>query len=127
MAGVLATFLPILDTLGELQEKYGHDEFGKSYNALPSIMQQVYTDLGAVEYSIAAGDAVDPNRMNVVETVYSDEYPANTVIQPLTLGLDMQGNVIRAAQCVASLGPEKAMEEEQQPPVDAPAEDEATE
>lgn len=108
MAGVLTSFVPVLDTLGELQEKYGEDDFGKSYNALESVMRQVFTDLGASEYSIATGDAVDETQMDVVMSEYSEEFPANTVIKPLSMGWELQGNVIRAAQCVASLGSEVA-------------------
>ena len=115
MAGVLASFLPILDKLVELQERYGEDEFGKSYNALQSAMVQVYTELGATEYTATTGQTVDNTRMDVVESVHSNEYPANTVIQPVTMGLELQGNVIRAAKCVVSLGPEKVEEEEEAP------------
>lgn len=122
MAGVLTSFLPILDHLGHLQDKYGNDEFGQSYNALQGIMRQVYTDLGATEYTVSTGDKVDIIRMNVVEKVHSAEHPADTVIQPITLGWELQGNVIRAAECVASLGPEKV--EEQAPEEEAPAEGE---
>lgn len=111
MAGVLASFLPTLDTLGDLQNKYGEDDFGKSYNALQSVMRQVFTDLGANEYGLAAGDAVDTTRMDVVETEYSEQYAKDTVIQPLKMGWELQGNVIRSAQCVASLGSENAVEE----------------
>lgn len=111
MAGVLTTFLPVLDSLGELQNKYGDDEFGKSYNALQSIMEQVYTDLGVKQYTVTTGDKVDMIRMNVVEKVHSEEYPADAVIQPLTTGWELQGNVIRPVECVASLGPEKVEEE----------------
>lgn len=111
MAGVLASFLPVLDTLNDLQAQHGGDEFGKSYSAMPGIMRQVFTDLGSNEYTVATGDAVDKTRMDVVDAVYSDEIPADTVIQPIALGWELQGNVIRSAQCVASLGPEAAAEE----------------
>ena len=120
MAGVLASFMPVLDSLTDLQEKYGDDEYGKGYNAMEGIMRQVYTDLGSNEYSIATGDAIDKSRMDVVDAFYSDEFPTNTVIQPLTMGWELQGNVIRSAQCVASLGPESAAEE----PAEEPAVDE---
>ena len=111
MAGVLTSFLPVLDNLGQLQDQYGDDEFGKSYNALQGIMRQVFTDLGATEYTVNTGDKVDMIRMNAIESVHSADYPADTVIQPLTLGWELQGNVIRAAECVTSLGPEKVEEE----------------
>eukprot|EP00977_Amphora_coffeiformis_P019629 scaffold7349_cov173-Amphora_coffeaeformis.AAC.110 len=122
MAGVLTSFVPVLDTLGELQDKYGEDEFGKSYNALQSVMRQVFTDLGAAEYSVAVGDKVDETRMVVVESQYSEEFPANTVIRPLVMGWELQGNVIRAAQCVASLGPEVTEEQAPEEPAEDPNE-----
>ena len=111
MAGVLTSFLPVLDHLGHLQDQYGDDDFGKSYNALQGIMRQVFTDLGATEYTVNTGDKVDMIRMNAIESVHSAAHPADTVIQPLTLGWELQGNVIRAAECVTSLGPEKVEEE----------------
>ena len=115
IAGVLTSFLPVLDSLNDLQAKYGDDEFGKSYNALPGIMRQVFTDLGSAEYTIATGDAVDRSRMDAVESVYSEEYPTDTVIQPLASGWELQGNVIRPAQCVARLGPETAAPADEAP------------
>ena len=36
MASVVQNFLPILEDLEQLQEQYGNDDFGKSYNALYS-------------------------------------------------------------------------------------------
>jgi len=127
MAGVLTSFVPVLDTLGELQGKYGEDEFGKSYNALQSVMQQVFTDLGAAEYAVATGDKVDETRMLVVESQYSEEFPANTVIRPLVVGWELQGNVIRPAQCVASLGPEVAEEQAPEETVEEKDPNESTE
>jgi molecular chaperone GrpE (heat shock protein) len=113
MAGVLVSFLPVLDKLGMLQAQHGEDEFGKSYNALQGVMRQVYIDLGTTEYTVNAGDAVDKMRVDVIEAEHSDQ-PADTVIRPLSMGLEIDGNVIRAAQCIASLGPvvaEDAVEE----------------
>jgi molecular chaperone GrpE (heat shock protein) len=114
MAGVLASFLPILDKLGELQDKYGEDDFGKSYNALQAVMRQVFTDLGATEYAVNTGDAVDKSRVDAVETEYSESYPKDTVIQALSPGWELQGNIIRSAQCVVSLGSENSVEETSQ-------------
>jgi molecular chaperone GrpE (heat shock protein) len=113
MAGVLVSFLPVLDKLGVLQAQFGEDEFGKSYNALQGIMRQVYIDLGTTEYTVNPADPVDKMRVDVIETEHSDQ-PADTVLRPLSMGLEIDGNVIRAAQCVASLGPmvaEDAVEE----------------
>ena len=121
MAGVLTSFVPVLDNLGHLQDKYGADEFGKSYNALQSTMRQVFTDLGASEYAVATGDKVDETRMDVVESEYSEEFPAKTVIRPLVIGWELQGNVIRPAQCVASLGSQVAEEAAPEEPTDEEA------
>ena len=125
MAGVLASFMPVLDSLTDLQAKYGNDEFGKGYNAMEGIMRQVFTDLGSSEYTIATGDAIDKSRMDVVDAVYSEEFPANTVIEPLTMGWELQGNVIRSAQCVASLGSQAAVEEEEEEAAEELAEEES--
>ena len=111
-ASILTEFLPILDHLNELRDdKYGEDDFGKQYNALPGAMKTAFSELGVTEYTLTTGDAVDKERMIVIDEEYSDNHPKGTVIRPVAMGMELQGNVIRMAEVIASLGPETPEEE----------------
>lgn len=110
VASVLKNFLPALDEFESLEEKYGNDDFGKSFSALGGIMKGVLKELGVVEYSVQPGDAVNKQRMSVVGEEYSEEFAEDTVIRSVSVGMELQGNVMRMAECVASLGSEPAEE-----------------
>jgi len=112
-AATLTEFLPIVDDLIALREKYGEHEFGKQYNALPGAMKTAFTEMGVTEYTVNVGDPVDTTRMIVVGSEYSDEYERDTVLRPINMGMELQGNVILKAECVASLGPEASAVEEE--------------
>lgn len=107
-ASVLSEFLPVMDTLVALRAKYGDDEFGQQYNALPGAIKSGFTAMGCTEYTVHVGDAVDAagGRVVAVESEYSEQFAENVVLRPIAAGLELQGNVIRAAQVVASLGKE---------------------
>lgn len=107
----LAEFLPVLDRLTELKQQYETHDFGKSYNALSDTLRAVFTDLGVTEYTVATGDLVDKSRMLVVDSEHSDEHSADTVLRPVGMGMELQGYIVRYAECVASLGPENPPEE----------------
>jgi molecular chaperone GrpE (heat shock protein) len=92
----------------ELQQQYATHPYGKSYNSLADTLRLAFTEMGVTEYSIATGDIVDKSRMLVVDTEYSNDYSADTVLRPLGSGLELQGYIVRYATCVASLGPESA-------------------
>lgn len=69
-------------------------------------------EMGVTEYTVQVGDAVDKYRMMVVESQHSDKAPANTVLEVLKEGgLELEGNVMRMPEVIASLGPEKKQEE----------------
>lgn len=106
MAVCLAEFLPVLDRMMELKQQYETHEFGKKYNSLTDTLRQAYTELGVTEYTIATGDIVDKSRMLVVDSEYSNDYSADTVLRPVSMGMELQGYIVRYAECVASLGPE---------------------
>jgi molecular chaperone GrpE (heat shock protein) len=110
-AGILANFLPVLDKLTELRETYGEDEYGKQYNALAGAMKSAFSKMDATEVTLAVGDKIDTTRMVVVDSEYSNDHAVDTVLRPVAMGMELQGNVIRLAECVASLGPEPAEEE----------------
>mmetsp|Transcript_21392 Transcript_21392/g.27657 ORF Transcript_21392/g.27657 Transcript_21392/m.27657 type:complete len:266 (+) Transcript_21392:131-928(+) len=107
VALTLTQFLPIYDTLDELNTAYSEDDFGKQYGALYTSIKQAFSDLGAVEYAVAAGDSIDKLRMTVLDSEHSDEQPAETVLRVLRPGMELQGNIVRPAEVVASLGVEE--------------------
>lgn len=74
MASVLQDFLPILDDLEALEEKYGNDDFGKSFSALGGAMRTALKELGVEEYSVKEGDTVNKQRVIVVEEEYTEDF-----------------------------------------------------
>jgi molecular chaperone GrpE (heat shock protein) len=104
----LAEFLPVLDRMTELQQQYATHPYGKSYNSLADTLRLAFTEMGVTEYTVTTGDIVDKSRMLVVDTEYSNNYSANTVLRPISMGMELQGYIVRYAECVASLGSESA-------------------
>ena len=88
-----------------MKAKYAGDEFGSKYGGLS--IAETFSKMGVTDYSVEAGQPVDNIRMVVVETEYSNEFAKDTVIRQTAEGLELEGNVIRAAQCVASFGSEE--------------------
>ena len=115
MANVLRSFLPVKETLDTLRQEYGEDEFGKAYVALVGNFNTCLAEMGVTDYTATPGETLDRTRVLAVEEEYSTEFAKDTVIRPLKLGLELKGNVIRLAECVASLGDESeaAAEEEE--------------
>jgi molecular chaperone GrpE (heat shock protein) len=111
-AGILADFLPVWDKLQALEAKHGEDEFGKGYNPLPAAMRSAFGEMGVIEYTVAVGDTVDLRRMKVIQAESSDDVAEDKVLRSLAAGLELDGNMVRKAQCVKSLGPKVAKEEE---------------
>jgi molecular chaperone GrpE (heat shock protein) len=103
-AAVLSEFLPIMDKLMALREKYGEDEFGKMYNALPGAIKTGFTSMDCTEYEVAANEPVVTTRMVVVASEPSDTVPKDSVIRTVVPGMELQGNMMRLAQVVASSG-----------------------
>jgi molecular chaperone GrpE (heat shock protein) len=114
-AAILQDFLPVLDELRALDEKYAGDDFAQSYKALRWDLNNAMTALGMSEYTAEVGATADPTRVVAVEEQYSNDFAKGAVISPVAVGLELQGNVMRMAECVVSLGSEadaKAAEEE---------------
>ncbi|KAL3899977.1 MAG: hypothetical protein SGARI_006345, partial [Bacillariaceae sp.] len=99
---VLRDFMPSYDTLNALQEKYAGDAFGEKYNELN--LQATFATLGVTDFNVAPGEEVNNFRMKVLESEASKDFAKDTVIREVSSGLELDGNVIRAASCVASLG-----------------------
>ena len=107
----LQNFLPILEKLQEINEKYDGDEFAKSYNALSWDFKNALKDMGVEEFTVKEGDKVDGSRIVAVREEYSDSFEKGTVIEPVEIGYEIDGNVMRAASAVVSLGTEEEVEE----------------
>jgi molecular chaperone GrpE (heat shock protein) len=103
MAGVLKDFLPVYDTMNTLKDKYANDEFGSKYGGLA--MGPTFAKMGVKEFSVVGGVPVDLIRMKVVSSEYS-EAAKGTVVAQVAPGMELEGNVIRAAECMTSLGSE---------------------
>ncbi|KAL3797113.1 hypothetical protein HJC23_000451 [Cyclotella cryptica] len=109
-AGVIQTFLPVLDDLDALGARYEGDSFASSLGALRTEFFNSLQELGVTEFGAKAGEAVDGSRVVAVGEEHSDEFSEGTVISLLKSGFEIQGNIVRAAECVGSLGPEKVEE-----------------
>jgi hypothetical protein len=106
MAVLLQEFLPILDTLTDLRAKYGENDFGKQYSAIRGDLASAFSDLGAAEFSIRAGDIVSFSKVRVVESRHDETVPVNAILEVIReTGLELAGNTIRKAEAVISLGP----------------------
>ena len=104
LAGVLRDFLPVYDRMDSLKEKYINDEFGSKFGGLS--LGPTFTKMGVKEFSVQPGASIDLIRMNVVGTEYS-EAVKDTVIRQVMPGMELEGNVIRSAACILSLGKEE--------------------
>merc|ERR1719343_965704 len=101
-AAVLKDFLPMFDKFNTLKETYLEDEFGSKYKELN--LQQTFLTLGVTDFNVEAGQKVDNFRMKVLESEVSAEHPKDTVVRQVAPGMEVDGNVIRAALCVSSAG-----------------------
>mmetsp|Transcript_41060 Transcript_41060/g.118045 ORF Transcript_41060/g.118045 Transcript_41060/m.118045 type:complete len:256 (+) Transcript_41060:125-892(+) len=111
MAGIIRDFLPVYDKIESLKEKYANDEFGSKYGGLS--VGPTFSKMGVRDFTISEGDPVDLGRMDVVASEHS-ENPKDTVLAVLSDGLELSGNIVRPAQCIASLGAEaEALESEE--------------
>jgi molecular chaperone GrpE (heat shock protein) len=108
-ATVLQSFLPVLDEMDAIAAKYEGNAFaGTLQSGLTSEFQNTLNEMGVAEYVVASGDDVVMGRVVAIEEEYSEEFGKGTVITPLKSGLEIQGNIVRPAECVASLGSEEA-------------------
>ncbi|GFH45741.1 hypothetical protein CTEN210_02215 [Chaetoceros tenuissimus] len=109
-AGVLQSFLPIMDELKTLTEKYEGNDFAKSYGALSWDFNNALKDMGVAEFTVEAGQVADSRRVQAVQEVHSEEVAKGVIIEVVDSGFEMEGNVMRMAAAVVSLGPEAAEE-----------------
>eukprot|EP00547_Thalassionema_nitzschioides_P003008 CAMPEP_0194205568 /NCGR_PEP_ID=MMETSP0156-20130528/4810_1 /TAXON_ID=33649 /ORGANISM="Thalassionema nitzschioides, Strain L26-B" /LENGTH=278 /DNA_ID=CAMNT_0038931871 /DNA_START=37 /DNA_END=873 /DNA_ORIENTATION=- len=110
-AGVVQNFLPVLEELEKVRETYKDQEFGSKYSGLTSAMSAALQELGVSDYTVKEGDEINVQRMQVVEEEYSEQFSKGTVIRPVSVGMEISGNVMQMAKVVGSLGSEKAEDE----------------
>lgn len=110
-ASVLKTFLPVVDELKVLTDKYESDEFAKKYAALSRDFNNALKDMGVEEFMLAEGDSVDATRVEVVRQEHSDSVAKGSVMEALSCGYELSGNIMRKAQAVVSLGPKEEMKQ----------------
>jgi molecular chaperone GrpE (heat shock protein) len=103
-ATILTEFLPAMDALNSLKERYENNDFGKMYNALPDAIRTGYISMGCTEYTIESNTMFDPNRMTMIDAEPSTTVPKDGVIRTVIPGMELQGNSIRLAQVVTSAG-----------------------
>jgi len=108
-AAVLKNFLPMYDRFNTLKETYMGDEFGRKYSEIN--LQKTFSTMGVTDFNVEAGEAVNNFRMKVLESEVSTEHPKDSILRQVAPGLELNGNVIRAALCVSSLGMEEKVEE----------------
>ena len=112
-ASVLQSFLPALDEMEVIGERYaGKDFAGTLQSGLTAEFQNNLKELGVSEFGVESGEEVVMGRVVAVEEQFSEEFGKGTVITALKSGLEIQGNIVRPAECVASLGSEAAAAEE---------------
>jgi molecular chaperone GrpE (heat shock protein) len=112
-AAVVTEFVPSYDQLVELKSRYSEMEFAKQYEALAGSLRSSFSELGVQDFMVQAGDKINVDTMNIVEQQQSDDIPKGVVLEVISnRGLELQGNVVRKADVVASLGPVVVEEEE---------------
>ena len=109
-AAIIQNFLPVMDELRHIQEDIVSEnvEFGTKYSGLLSAMTASFKQMGVEEYAVSVGDAVNPQKVATIEEEYSSEIPKGSIIRPVSMGMELSGNVLRLAQAVVSLGPAPA-------------------
>ena len=101
-AAILTEFLPAMDALNSLKERYETNDFGKMYNALPDAIRGGFTSMGCTEYNVETNTMFDSNRMIIIDTVPSTTVPKDCVVLTAMPGVELQGNTVRLAQVVVS-------------------------
>jgi len=125
-SNILTKFLPSIDTLSELDEQYSQDEFASAYSALGNTVRAGFTSLGAIKFEPIVGEKIDVNRLNAVTSVYSEDVERGSVVAAvvsegggIVSGWELEGNVMRRAECVESLGSEREEIEAEATPEEA--------
>jgi len=112
-ANILKTFLPTLDTLKILEAKYADNEFASGYGAIPRDFENCLKGLDVTEFTVEVGSKIDLMRCVAISEEFSESDEAGVIMRVEKDGFEVQGNVIRFAEVVSSLGSEKKDETEE--------------
>ena len=98
-------FLPVLERLNELNQEFATNTFAvKNYATLSSSYASALKGMGLVEYTPDVGSKVDSIRVNVVQEEVSDLFAeSGYIISIMKKGYELNGNIVRAAEVVASI------------------------
>lgn len=106
------SLLPFVEQFEVLQAERGDDDgeagagaIHKYYGGIWKQTQQLLESWKVAPYEVAPGTAYDYKRHSISETVASEEVAANVVMEMVTRGWEMDGEVVRPAKCVMSSGP----------------------
>lgn len=119
-ARIVSNFIPILDSLKALEASYADNEFAQKYKALPRDFENCLIGLDVTEFTVEAGTVWNPLRCTAVKEEYSDDAAKGVILRVESSGYEVQGNVVRPAGVVLSLG----KEEEEKPEEDSSSEEE---
>jgi molecular chaperone GrpE (heat shock protein) len=98
-------FLPILEEMSTLQEKYASTPNGKSYDTLRSdMMLALQKKIDVTAFDSPVGKEVNKQRDAIVGYEVSDTVPKGYVLRAVKSGLEVHGNIICPAQCIVSQG-----------------------
>jgi hypothetical protein len=79
--------------------------------------------MGMTEFFGAQGEIFNSRLHECTGEEFSDEFPKNSIIQCLSRGYEVKGNVIRRAPCIVSLGKDGVLvPEEEEPEEELPEE-----
>jgi len=106
---ILKEFLPVYDRLDELNAEHGESEFGSKYGGLS--LKNVFTSIGVTEYSVEAGSEVN-YKVKVASSQVSADVAKDCVIEQVATGLELDGNLLKEAECIVSLGAEEEPKED---------------
>merc|ERR1712174_56877 len=84
---------------------YADNEYAQSYSALS--LKNSFQQLDVVEFDAIVGEAMDRSRCKVAGEEYSNEYSKGIVLDVVKSGMELNGFVIRLAECVVSSGSEE--------------------
>lgn len=104
-ASSVQNFLPAYEVLEELKAKHADNEFAQSYSGLT--LSSAFKQLDVVDFETKVGESINRSRSKIMSEEYSTEFGKNVVIRAEKPGLELNGFVIRLAECVVSLGSEE--------------------
>jgi molecular chaperone GrpE len=101
LSNAIMELLPIVDSFDRALQAPDGAEFRKGVELINRQFHDALTKLG-VEPVQAAGQPFDPNLHQAVQTVESEDVPANHVVDELQRGYKVKGRLLRPAMVTVS-------------------------